>query len=134
VYQLIGYIDRKEYIRLEAKFSRDLLIPWMPSEVMIQFSGIDRQEIYRNIRVTSTSPSPALFELASLEIPEGTEVADRELSRTVGTWNGKEVEPYADYVNEQMPEETSFPMYFVAGTVAVFLLGMVMFRYLRRRT
>lgn len=137
VYQLIAFIDHKEDQRLEAKFSQDSLIPWMPNEVMIQFSGIagiDRQEIIRNIRVTSTAPSPDLFELASLGIPGGTEVVDRELLRTVGTWNGKEVEPYADYENEQIPEATSRPMYFVAGTVAVFLLGMVMFRYLRRRT
>jgi hypothetical protein len=134
VYQLIAFRDHKETQRLEAKFSREAPIPWMPSEVMIQFSGIGRQEIFRNIRATSTSPSPDLFELASLGIPRGTEVQDRELFKRFGTWNGKEVEPYADYENEQMPEETSRPMYFVAGTVTVFLLGMVMFRYLRRRT
>jgi len=133
VYQMIAFQDMVEFARVKSTFAEDSEINWMPSEVVVSFFNTNRIDFIKNIKCISETPATNLFEIASLGIPEDIQVVDRELSRSVGQWNGSEIVVEAEYEDSQIPEENHSFGYLIIGAVGIVVFFVLFKRFGRKK-
>jgi len=133
VYQMIAFQDMVEFARVKSTFAEDSEINWMPSEVVVSFFNTNRIDFIKNIKCISEAPATNLFEIASLGIPEDIQVVDRELSRSVGQWNGSEIVVEAEYEDSQIPEENHSFGYLIIGAVGIVVFFVLFKRFGRKK-